>query len=92
MDRRLNVTLALIAGLVGGLASRYLTPIPVFAQAETPIPKELKARQFVIVNQEGKALGVFGLDPDGTPMIKLIDERGRTLWSTQPSILLQSRR
>jgi hypothetical protein len=90
MNRNLNVILALAAGLAGGVASRFLTPTPAFAQAS--IPKEIKAQKFVIVNSEGKALGVFGFDRDGTPMVKLTDENGRMLWSTQPSILLQSTR
>jgi hypothetical protein len=89
MNRKLNVAIALIAGLVGGFASRYLTPTPVFAQAQAPIPKEIKAQKFVIVNEEGQALGVFGFDRNGTPMVNLTDENGRTFWSTQPSILRQ---
>ena len=92
MNRKFNLTLALIAGLVGGFASRYLTPTSVFAQAQAPIPKEIKAQKFVIVNEDGKPLGVFGFDRNGTPMVKLTDENGRTIWSTQPTILLQSRR
>jgi hypothetical protein len=88
MRRKLNVILALAAGLLGGIVSRHLTPTPVFAQAQAPIPKEIKAQKFVIVNEDGKALGVFGFDHNGTPMVKLTDENGRTIWSTQPTILL----
>lgn len=89
MNRKFNLTLALIAGLVGGFASRYLTPISVFAQSQAPIPKEIKAQRFVIVNEEGQALGVFGFDRNGTPMVNLTDQNGRTVWSTQPSLLRQ---
>jgi len=92
VNLKINITLALVAGLFGGVASRYLTPAPVFAQAQAPIPKEIKAQKFVIVNEEGKALGIFGFDRYGTPMVKLTDQNGRIIWSTQPSILMQSRR
>jgi hypothetical protein len=89
MNQKFNLTLALIAGLAGGFASRYLTPTPVFAQAQALIPKEIKAQKFVIVNEEGQALGVFGFDSNGTPMVNLTDENGRTVWSTQLRILRQ---
>jgi len=92
MNRKVNITLALVAGLLGGLASRYLTPTPVLAQAQAPVPKEIRAQRFVIVNERGVPLGMFGFDRDGVPMVKLIDEGGRTIWSSQPSVLLPSHR
>jgi hypothetical protein len=41
MSRKLHVILALAAGLLGGLLSRYLAPTPVFAQAQAPVPKHV---------------------------------------------------
>jgi len=47
MNRKVHFTLALTAGLLGGVLSRYLIPIPVFAQAQTPTPREIRAQRFV---------------------------------------------
>jgi hypothetical protein len=79
--RKLNLILALAAGLLGGLLSRHLAPTSVYAQAQTPAPKEIRAQSFVLVDAQGIALGLMGFDPQGRPVIKLVDERGRTLWS-----------
>ena len=87
MNRKLNVTLALAAGLLGGLLSRYITPTPVFAQVQAPVPKEIRAQRFVLVNDQGVPLGVFGFDREGVPTIKLIDQSGRTIWSTQETVM-----
>jgi len=88
MKRTINFTLMLAAGLAGGLLSRYLAPTPVFAQASAP--KEVRAQSFILVNKQGKPLGRIGFDSDGLPVITLVDEDGRTLWSTKASLLLQS--
>ena len=87
MNRTLTLTLALAAGLCGGLLSRYVAPAAVHAQAQTPAPKEIRAQSFVLVNAQGTAFGLMGFDPRGNPIIKLLDERGRTFWSTLWSIV-----
>jgi hypothetical protein len=56
MNRKMNFTLALLAGLLGGVLSRYLIPTPVFAQAQAPAPREIRAQSFVLVNKEGTHL------------------------------------
>ncbi len=81
MNQRLTLTLALAAGLLGGLMSRYFTPTPVLAQAQTLAPKEIRAQTFVLVDPRGVPLGLMGFDPRGNPVIKLVDERGRVIWS-----------
>ncbi len=81
MNRTLTLTLALAAGLFGGMLSRYLAPIPVHAQAQTPAPKEIRAQNFVLVNPQGIEVGLMGIGPQGRPVIKLVDDQGRTLWS-----------
>ena len=93
MNRKANFTLALAAGLLGGVLSRYLTPTPVFAQAQAPAPKEIRAQSFVLVNKQGTPLGRIGFDSDGLPNMTLVDENGRTIWSTKATpLLMQSRR
>ena len=88
MNRKLNLILGLAAGLVGGLLSRYLVPSPVYAQAQIPAPREMRAQSFVLVNAQGVALGLMGFDPQGHPVIKLVDEGGRTLWSAGKTLTL----
>ena len=83
MNRKTNLILALAAGLLGGLLSRYMNPIPAYAQTQSA-PKEIRAQSFVLINEQGTPLGLLGFDPNGVPIIKLLDERGRTIWSTQP--------
>jgi len=90
MNRKLNFTLALAAGLLGGVLSRYLTPTPVLAQAQAPAPREIRAQSFVLVNKQGAPLGRIGFDSDGLPNITLVDENGRTIWSTKATLLRQS--
>jgi hypothetical protein len=88
MNRTLTLILTLAAGLVGGLLSRNLTLPSVHAQTQTPTPKEIRAQSFVLVNAQGVALGLIGIDPKGKPMIKLVDETGRTVWSAGQTLLL----
>jgi hypothetical protein len=87
MNRNLNLSLALAAGLLGGVLSHYIAPMPVLAQAQATIPKEIRAQSFVLVDSKGLAMGLMGFDLQGRPVIKLLDERGRTLWSAGQTFL-----
>ena len=91
MNRTLHLILALAAGLLGGLLSRYLTPTPVFAQAQAPAAREVRAQSFVLLNKQGVPLGRIGIDSDGLPNITLVDENGRTIWSTKATLMRQAR-
>ena len=77
------VVLPMTAGLLGGLASRYISPTAVFAQTPKAAPKEIQAQNFVLVNSQGNPMGLFGFNPQGTPIIKLVDERGKTIWTSE---------
>jgi len=77
------VVLALASGLVGGVVSQYLMPSTVFAQAQKGAPKEIRAQNFVLVNNQGNPVGLFGFNPQGKPIIRLIDERGTVIWTTE---------
>ena len=88
MNRTMHVTLALAAGLLGGLLSRYLMPTPVFAQAQAQAPKEIRAQSFVLVNKQSIPLGRIGFDAEGIPNITLVDDNGRTIWSTKATATL----
>jgi len=77
------VILAFAAGLVGGLVQSSVAPVAVFAQAQKAAPKEIQAQNFVLVNSQGNPMGLFGFDPQGKPIIKLVDERGKTIWTSE---------
>jgi len=77
------LVLAMAAGLFGGLVSRYISPSAVLAQVQKAAPKEIQAQNFVLVNSQGNPMGLFGFNPQGKPIIKLVDERGTTIWTSE---------
>ena len=77
------MVVAMAGGLLGGLASRYISPSAVFAQAQKGAPKEIQAQNFVLVNGQGNPMGLFGFNPQGKPIIKLVDERGTVIWTSE---------
>src|SRR5689334_3437945 len=84
MNRKCGVVLlAVVSGLVGGAVSQYLMPSAVFAQTQKGAPKEIRAQNFVLVNNQGNPVGLFGFNPQGKPIIRLIDERGTVVWTTE---------
>ncbi|HXZ18948.1 MAG TPA: hypothetical protein VEG63_03310 [Candidatus Acidoferrales bacterium] len=85
--KKLNLALALAAGFVGGAVSHYLAAVPVRADAPPPTPAEIRARSFLLVNEQGSVLGKFIVDRTGRPSIRLFDPSGREVWSAEgPSI------
>jgi hypothetical protein len=79
MNSKFSIAFALSAGFIGGIASHYLMPMPVHAQAETPAPQEIRAHKFVLVDEQGVARGVFGFYDNGNPNIELMT--GNDVWS-----------
>jgi hypothetical protein len=80
--KKLNWALALAAGFAGGALSHYLAPPAV--EAQTPAaPTELRARSFLLVNEQGAVRGTFSLDASGRPALRLFDASGREVWSAE---------
>ena len=86
--QRLNVLLALFAGLLGGIVSSYLLPQRV--QTTVPaVPNVVAAQRFVLVDNAGNPAGVFAV---GTPAgqrgtaIVLYDAEGREIWRASDSV------
>jgi len=79
-----TVTLAFAAGLLGGVASHYLSPQPVHAES---YPREVRAQSFILVNEQGMVLGTFS-EEAGRPALKLFDRKRREIWSVggKPSV------
>jgi hypothetical protein len=93
--RSKNVALATAAGLLGGLVSHFLSPLPAQAQAKVqlpqaspaPIAKELSAQRFVLANDQGVTAGILGFEVDGTPTLTLFDPAGHTIWSSKSRVV-----
>jgi hypothetical protein len=72
-----TLALSLAAGLLGGTLSRYLTPIPVLAQAPPPAPSAAAVQTLKLpvafTDQAGNIVGSIALDYDGKANIKLYD-------------------
>ena len=85
-----NMALALIAGLLGGLATRYIAPPTAFAQNQPAIAKEIRAQSFTLVDGADQPAGTFHVEPlFNQPLnsgrlrtrIVLRDSTGREIWS-----------
>jgi hypothetical protein len=90
MNRKLNISLALAAGLVGGAISRSTTPVPVLAQSQ--FQKEIKAQSFVLVDEKDNIIGTFKPSADRTPTVVLLDRNGREIWRAGVSAKVLSER
>jgi hypothetical protein len=88
-----TVALALAAGLLGGMLTRYIAPPTAYAQ--NPAPAEIRAQSFVLVDKSDQTIGTFGvvpgpLGPFGRPILPRIvlrDYNGREIWSAGGSAL-----
>jgi uncharacterized membrane-anchored protein YhcB (DUF1043 family) len=78
MNRTFTLSLTLAAGLLGGVLSRYVTPLPALAQAQTQ--KEVKAQSFVLVEDKDNVVGTFKSSADRIPTVVLLDRTGREIW------------
>jgi hypothetical protein len=88
-----TIGVALLAGLAGGVISRYTSPAPVLAQqaqAQNPAPVELRAQRFVLIKPDGSVAGTFAVEqpkstdipfPFTPPSIRLLDSSGKEIWS-----------
>ena len=59
MNNKLTIAVALTAGLLGGLLTRYIDPPTAFAQDQPTVTKELRAQSFTLVDASGRAAGTF---------------------------------
>jgi hypothetical protein len=83
-----TIAVALAAGLIGGMISRYAAPASVHAQqAAQPAPLEVRAQRFVLVNPDGSVAGTFAVEqpkptdfPFPPPSIRLLDWSGKEIW------------
>ena len=62
MNNKLSIAIALLAGLLGGMLARYVAPPTAFAQNPTPVPKEIRAQSFTLVDPANRVVGTFTSD------------------------------
>ena len=72
----LYATLALIGGLVGGIAGSRLFGPGAAVAAET-YPKSIAAQEFKLVDHDGKARVSLHSDPGGDPSFEFYDHAGK---------------
>ena len=98
MNNTLNITLALVAGLAGGLLTRYIAPSAAFAQDQKSV-KEIRAQSFVFVNSTDQTLATLTIQSanklatNPTTQIVLRDANGYVIWSAPgggPKLLTDS--
>jgi len=70
MNNKLNVAVALFAGLAGGMLTRYIAPPSVFAQTQNPsVTREVRAQSFTLVDQYDNVAGTFTAESMGAARI-----------------------
>jgi hypothetical protein len=89
MNRKLNLLLALAAGLAGGLLSRYVGPVSAFAQTQPP--QEIRAESFVLVGPNNNVVGTFRASapmpkPGSRQTIVLLDANNQEIWRAGVSV------
>jgi hypothetical protein len=70
MNKATTTALGLLAGFIGGAMSHYLF-VPMTVQAQAQSPTQIRAREFVLVDENGTARGVFGFQSDGNPALQV---------------------
>lgn len=85
--KKLNLALALVAGFVGGALSHSLTAPTVHAQSSAPVAAEVRARSFLLVNENGQVVGKLAAESGGRPAIRLFDAAGHEIWSAEGPIV-----
>jgi hypothetical protein len=78
MNRTFTLSFALAAGMLGGVLSRYVSPVLAFAQPQTG--KEIKSQSFVLVDDKDNIVGAFKSSADRIPTVVLLDRNGREIW------------
>ncbi len=93
--QKLNLTLSLAAGLLGGFISRNVALPSAYAQNPPPVTKEVRAQSFTLVDAMDRTVGTFMVEPGferinrvgAQGKIVLRDPSGRELWSAGGSAI-----
>jgi hypothetical protein len=92
MNNKCSIVLALLAGILGGTLTRYITPPSAFAQNDqATATKEIRAQRVTIVDGMDRTVGTFMVAPQGWGgrRVVLRDSQGREIWSAGGSSFRQ---
>jgi len=88
--QKLNLTLALAAGLLGGIVSRVALPV---VNAQNPAPREVRATRFVVVDGTDNAIGTFTIGLSRRtgegPLVVLPDSFGQEVWRGDEGVTIR---
>jgi hypothetical protein len=101
MTNKTTIAMALGAGILGGMLTRYVAPPSVSAQDKAPVTREMRAQSFVLVDPADRVVGTFSTEPArglrmGRPPqplgtaprnVVLRDSTGHLLWSTDGGVV-----
>jgi len=83
LAKPLNVTLSIVAGLLGGTAAQYIVPATsVHAQAQVLAPKTLEAGTFRLVNEAGHLAGSLTINAAGSGVVTMFDADGKVIFTS----------
>ena len=88
MNNKLTVSLALLAGLAGGMLTRFIAPPSVFAQAPA-VTREVRAQSFTLVDPFDNVAGTFTAESTGTNFILPGDGSGPRMQRAPMRIVLR---
>ena len=87
MNNKLTIAVAVVAGLAGGMLTRFIAPPPAFAQAPAQTAQgpsdEVRARSFVLVDNRNNPVATFVAGSGrGTEsgVVELKDPGGNVIW------------
>jgi hypothetical protein len=85
-----NLTLSIIAGLLGGLVEQYFFPsTSVRAQAELSAPKTVEAGIFRLVNPAGHVAGSMTINANGDGVITMFNANGKAIFTSEEKAVVK---
>ena len=81
--RPFNVTVSIVAGLLGGTIAQYILPATsVHAQAQILAPKTLEAGAFRLVNEAGHVAGSMTINAAGSGIVTMFDADSKVIFTS----------
>ena len=89
MNKKLNIAIAVAAGLFGSVVMHYVAPPLAFAQDQTAA-REIRTESVALVDSSNNVVGVFTPEPvpgaaAASPRRRIVlkDSRGQDIWTPE---------